>query len=914
MQKSKSLLLKILMVVMVLCCALCSIFSMAGCNEAANGKDGVNGVGIQKVEIVDGELVITFTNGTTQKAGAIGGVACEHSKTKFDDEFLLDGTNPDACKAKLYTCSDCGFVAAEYIAHTTTEVEGQESTCTEQGYGAGQKCTVKDCNWTSSEKEPLAPHKWDEDVTTIFDDKSGTDICTAGYTKLKVCTDCGTTEVVEHKEGVGHKGTLEKTSDNPTTAKEGKLTLDCEVCGATNVPVTIPKLSDTDYTIEVTATSQANETIAYTYSTDEYSVDGKAQEIAFEGSRLHSYAAGKEAASLIKDFDPAVIKEVKVMAGQTLNCASPVAAVYECVTCGDFVDVQVQKAHSMDPAITEEDIDADMKKEFACTSNKDAENTLKYDCFECKAQDAVSVTRPAFDHDITLKDGSTITLIKEGVNAGKYEILFDCKNHSGDLGEEATLYVNKDDPNLSIVDSTCTVKGSVTYTDTDGKKVTAELGLAHHVIAYKDETPVRVAIGADINFADYKDVNFVVVAGDPEIECGKTVKAMYVCEDCDVFVNVYVKRDHKFVETKIKAEGDCKNDRVVEFTCAYDDCDFADSKKDTEGFVWGTYTEKAQHKFELDSAAEDHTSIVVSCSVCDVDSITIDADNELAHEDVESNECGKSGDKYTFVYDGADYELFEANNNIHKFAGEYFDSTVKMFTKEQASPIAGQGEPDCAHPVKGIVICELCKSPVEVKVIGDHVLELDAETQLPKKYAATCTTPAYNKCTVADCSLDGIVAIASEPALGHKYALVEDEFDTTPASVTIKCEREGCKMATISVAVEVAEGKFVKDTKSFCDKTVYTYVDYKIGNDKFTIKFYVFDGSHEFIKDAEKEEIISVWTEVNGGTYYVAGKYCSKCGEMIVYARVDSTTDAGKAWKDENGAWKMSVIEAAVNA
>ena len=69
MQKSKSLLLKILMLVTVLCFAFVGIFGMAGCAE-----DGIDGVSIQSAQVnAEGKLEITLTDGTVIVAGDVKG-------------------------------------------------------------------------------------------------------------------------------------------------------------------------------------------------------------------------------------------------------------------------------------------------------------------------------------------------------------------------------------------------------------------------------------------------------------------------------------------------------------------------------------------------------------------------------------------------------------------------------------------------------------------------------------------------------------------------------------------------------------------------------------------------------------------------------------------------------------------------
>ena len=54
---NKSLLIKFLTIICALCCCLGLVFGLVGCDEA---------VSISKTEIVDGNLVITYTDGHTE--------------------------------------------------------------------------------------------------------------------------------------------------------------------------------------------------------------------------------------------------------------------------------------------------------------------------------------------------------------------------------------------------------------------------------------------------------------------------------------------------------------------------------------------------------------------------------------------------------------------------------------------------------------------------------------------------------------------------------------------------------------------------------------------------------------------------------------------------------------------------------
>jgi hypothetical protein len=64
MQKTKSLLVKILVLMMAICCAVSCAFGLVGCaKDGANGKDGV---GVVSATVnAEGKLVITLSNGET---------------------------------------------------------------------------------------------------------------------------------------------------------------------------------------------------------------------------------------------------------------------------------------------------------------------------------------------------------------------------------------------------------------------------------------------------------------------------------------------------------------------------------------------------------------------------------------------------------------------------------------------------------------------------------------------------------------------------------------------------------------------------------------------------------------------------------------------------------------------------------
>ena len=131
--------------------------------DGEDGKDGTDGLGIEKVELnANGNLVITFTDGTTQTV--------EMPKDQHEHTFgeWRNHNTLSSCEDQLYYhicsgCSDIEWRAGSYEDHDWNVVT-TEPTCQAGGYDTKtcESCGKVDvCNET-----PIADHDYNEEYVT----------------------------------------------------------------------------------------------------------------------------------------------------------------------------------------------------------------------------------------------------------------------------------------------------------------------------------------------------------------------------------------------------------------------------------------------------------------------------------------------------------------------------------------------------------------------------------------------------------------------------------------------------------------------------------------------------------------------------------------------------------------------------
>lgn len=90
-------------------------------DKGADGKNGKDGRGIAKTELVNGELIITYTDGTSDNLGSIGGdVTDSTSMLKFN--ILDDGTLSVAIKSDYQNSAEKIIIPSTYNGRKVTTV------------------------------------------------------------------------------------------------------------------------------------------------------------------------------------------------------------------------------------------------------------------------------------------------------------------------------------------------------------------------------------------------------------------------------------------------------------------------------------------------------------------------------------------------------------------------------------------------------------------------------------------------------------------------------------------------------------------------------------------------------------------------------------------------------------------------
>lgn len=288
LQKTKSLLLKLLMLLCVACCAVALAFSLAGCS----------GVTVDRMEInADGDLIVYYSDGSTANLGNVKGEAEEQVvPVQFDydpatglltitysdghtetvpigdgEDETCEHANMETIKLSagawncavggqlLEVCDDCGYAHVVNVPAGHHYVETVVApTCVKEGYTT-QVCEYCGIENSSVERtditEPTGEHNYSEEGYEVA--YPGGTLCEGGWL-IHICDGgCGTVEYTD-LEATGH--TVENWTVNnadPSNA-DLKATGFCTECGK-EVVIELPQLTAEnlkDYTYEITEDSE----------------------------------------------------------------------------------------------------------------------------------------------------------------------------------------------------------------------------------------------------------------------------------------------------------------------------------------------------------------------------------------------------------------------------------------------------------------------------------------------------------------------------------------------------------------------------------------------------------------------------------------------------------------------------------
>ncbi len=921
-KKTKSFVVRLLTIVCALCCCLSLVFGLVACKDDAKG--------IKSTAIVNGHLIITYTDGSTADVGPVDGSGvdgvCEHNyvlvKENEKPEVIdnpeteeVEAYLAEICSYDVYACTKCESVKADITEHDDKEITRTEPTCYAEGY-EGYQCKNEGCNYKHDGKvlEATGDHNLVAADEIVTGSQVAINKCiTEWWDTPMVCTNdgCPYAELTRH-DPLGHRFNEEtiEVGTAPTLTKTGTLVADCLDCDATNVVIKeLPKLSTEAYEYEVISTNDLTHTMKFTFVGDVTVNAGLVNEATFEveeeisgnPAQYHVTSGGYVIDSTLKidDFVAEEFAGVKLATGETLSCDEYADAGFFCALCDEIVYVEVKAPH--------------VKDEFVAYKDEATNNPCENDHIQlwtCKNCDIASAefANAALGHDWKLvsyveneDDTVDVNLVCNRYPAHTLTI------------ENVTEY--------EIKEPTCCEDGYFKYTVAgDAEPTTLPIGNdeAGHVIAQDAEgnALATAMIGQTINFTDAKYAAYIgkeikKVATDTAFVCGTPVAHAFLCPVCEEFVGVNVLREHKKINEapKVGFEATCSQPGWMEFNCEYEDCD-----KHT---VKGEYEYGGAHDFTFVSYDSVTEKLLVKCSYnCTAGNIEIDyaaEDVKLTTftckeiKDSKATEAPKSNyNIYTFTYEDKIYSVKEnVENYTHQLNGQFEEFKEARRLGNGIKLIAGSAPLDCTDTsATGGFLCECCDEIVQLPVKGDCV----RTDEVTVNVEATCETDSKHYWVCKKCGTENIdTSIAVTKATGHKFEIVDgsvsiDTADYTKSTATAKCVNANCNIVG-KAEVELKCTGLVET----CDAKTYTFTaTYKNGTytQAVSLEYKVETGSHLYLyadgtfgedKDLAKR---FVWTETVDAEYedgnpvevkrVVTALYCGRenCKQLVIISIV----------------------------
>lgn len=391
--------------------AMCFLIGAAlvACGEAEVDTDikGISSVAFDN----DGNLVVTYTDNSTQTVELPEAAACQHFNTVSYD--LVEHTQTMA-GVKLTVCDDCGWAKLDKNNMDHVWVDGEvvvDPTCTEEGYTTTQYCSICDLPSEKTNVTDPAGHTWGEWEVTVAEGKN---LCIDGGSQTRYCEKCDAfeTEAVAAKAEEGFDGyhtveTWEKVVDITDVNSTGLVKGLCTVCGEYTDVLTIPavveykdgkEVTNAAYTKEIiTAKVHCNDDGVYKYTHTatglEFVITRKGTShglLDAEGKFVPLYSSSEANAGV---YSTAVWGDkIKEFVDQAIeSCNQPVLAYYICEgtndageQCCGVVDIFAVAGHTFNAeAVKNADVPAECGK--AGTDWKKCQYCEAEQAFEIKA-------------------------------------------------------------------------------------------------------------------------------------------------------------------------------------------------------------------------------------------------------------------------------------------------------------------------------------------------------------------------------------------------------------------------------------------------------------------------------------------------------------------------------------------------
>ena len=292
---------------------------------------------------------------------------------------------------------------------------------------------------------------------------------------------------------------------------------------------------------------------------------------------------------------------------------------------------------------------------------------------------------------------------------------------------------------------------------------------------------------------------------DAVVVCGAPTEGHFVCDVCERFVPVNVKKSHSETSSVVKAPT-CTESGVARISCDHADC--MQEIRLEEIVPLGH-----DAKFTLTKTGTSTYKVSTDClrSGCDLHlEETIKADTVTSRV-TKNATCKEKGERvYTCVYNGVETTFIESiPTTPHTSEGKLI--TSKYFENGKVNIdfpglcFFGNSDPvACEQETTGYYFCDVCdpesKSPIFVRVYMKHSY---TETTVKEP---TCTETGTKKLVCKHCNAETTKTI---PAKGHKYewTLVIDNLDGdygVDDIVKATCKCTGCTL-TGEIPIDVAK-------------------------------------------------------------------------------------------------------------
>lgn len=616
MQKTRSIFVKVLVLVCALCCSLAFVFGLTGCSDESEPVD-VGVVTITKIEAAGDQIKITYSDGKIVYCDKNAATTCDHELKKYP---VKAATCVDA-EEFLFVCDKgCGYADIEYgeldadnhvvdVNNPAEEyVEEVKPTCTEQGsikvtcacgevlannpnvpalghtferdpavgivlptceVDGYKKCA--DCEFVeeASDANGLkatghdAQYEWIEvkDLTGEFN------VCVDGGHEVYACPTCFAKcpeceeAIADTQEipAVGHAWTNDWTVVAPTLEAAGSFSGYCDVC-KTNATIVLPALNDEDYNVSETKVAQC-----YAKGEDTYVFVYYGNEIAkctfvVETEAAHVDAAGHSIdKNKVYNMTEFLAANGELEVDSVATCLDEAQGALYCKICNGLVIVNVIGGHQRGDEIVEKYVAP------TCVS----EGKRYYECTRegCTHEDYDIL--PMLSHNLVVTPDET-----------NKKLVITCAGNPE--GTECTYsqIVDMVDYGYDTVGATCYTDGSKTFwyiEEVGGAKKYLDpvtIPAYGHYYGSTDNKLIKdkeytydelVAIFGEANIGDEEGYACVTEV-DSTSNCSESANAVAYCSECHGMVIFKALGNHVWKETG-SFNATCTEDAYKTYVC-----------------------------------------------------------------------------------------------------------------------------------------------------------------------------------------------------------------------------------------------------------------------------------------------------------------------------------------------------------